>query len=73
MGIKFKKVTEDTDGARSTNDNDIHRNMVDVAKALTNKVRNHSVRISQNGTDSPIARPKSFRNFSAKNNKGIGV
>ena len=48
------------------NDNDIHVNMVDKADQIKNKVRQHSVRVSQNATDSPTPRPKDFRNFSTK-------
>jgi len=52
------------------NDNDIHRDPEVTAKILTGKARRHSVRVSQNATDSPIERPKDFRNFSAKGHNG---
>lgn len=50
------------------NDNDIHRDPEITAQKLKAKARQHSIRISQNATDSPIERPKNFRNFSAKDN-----
>ncbi len=46
----------------AVNDSDIHRNPIHTADKLKNKVRQHSVRVSQNATDSPIERPKDFRN-----------
>jgi len=55
----------------AVNDNDIHRKPVQTADKLKTKVRQHSVRISQNATDSPIERPKNFRNFSTKGNPVI--
>ena len=44
------------------NDNDIHRDPQKVSQQLTVKARQHLVRISKNATDSPIERPKDFRN-----------
>jgi len=52
------------------NDNDIHRDPQVVADKLKNKVRQHSVRVSQNATDSPIERPKNFKNRNF-NDRGI--
>ncbi len=48
------------------NDNDIHRDPEVTAQKLTSKARRHLVRVSSNATDSPIERPKNFRNFKKK-------
>jgi len=55
----------------AVNDNDIHRDPEITAQKLKLKARQHRVRISQNATDSPIERPKNFRNFSTKGNPVI--
>ena len=55
------------------NDNDIHRDPEVTARILKGKVRQHAVRVSQNATDSPIERPKDFRNFSKKGNRGGSI
>jgi len=52
------------------NNNDIHVDMVDKADQIKNKVRQHSVRVSQNATDSPTPRPKNFKNRNF-NDRGI--
>ncbi len=55
-----------------TENNDIERDHEDTALKLTSKARQHSVRISQNATDSPIKNTK-FRNFKVKDDNGSVV
>ena len=50
------------------NNSDIHRDPETTAKALKDKARQHNVRVSQNANDSPINRPKEFRNFTTGGN-----
>ncbi len=55
------------------NDSDIHRDPEVTAQKLTRKARQHVVRVSSNATDSPIERPKKFRNFKASDDTGSVV
>jgi len=54
----------------SKNDQDVHVDMVTKADQIKNKVRKHSVRISQNATDDPTPRPQNYRkqNFGGETN-----
>ncbi len=58
---------------KENNDSDIHRSAELTALKLTRKARQHDIRVSKNATDSPIERPKGFRNFKASKDTGSVV